>query len=496
VRVFELMRDHTWRPTSAVVNTDAGDVGDTLHDGDTVHVLTRRSDGSLYYVRLSFDAAARDYRVDPPQLVTSRGSLTPATIAKDTTGRLWVAYATSTNVVVTASDDGGLSWGRMNLVARTGTGVAPEIAALVAYDNRVGVMWSDQRAGTFEFSSHLDGAAPEVWFGEHALVGPAPVDSRVSLVRVPGEPSDTLVAAVKTARGDPGEPPDSPQIEVLIRAPGGLWSSAPVSTIADGLDDPVLQADETTRTLHLFASANGNIVEKRTSLDDIRFEPGLGDVFMVGAGGALINPAVTKGSVDSRSGLVVLASDTQNRQYRHAESPIVAPTPVIDPNDHTPPTQPDRLQGHTASPEMVVLSWAAATDGDRWSPAGDGVPARGYVVLRDGVEISTVTSTSIQDHPRAGAAGTSVHYQVVALDDAGNRSSPAEVVVALPAAAEARTAPVIGVGLLILAAFAGGAYALRRLRLTRTMGTTSWPDRERSEVDRSQTDDRLESFPR
>jgi hypothetical protein len=112
------------------------------------------------------------------------------------------------------------------------------------------------------------------------------------------------------------------------------------------------------------------------------------------------------------------------------------------------------------------------------------------------VEISTVTSTSIQDHPRAGAAGTSVHYQVVALDDAGNRSSPAEVVVALPAAAEARTAPVIGVGLLILAAFAGGAYALRRLRLTRTMGTTSWPDRERSEVDRSQTDDRLESFPR
>src|SRR4051794_4785255 len=41
VRVYELMPDHTWRPTSAVVNTDAGDVGDALRDGDTVHVITR-----------------------------------------------------------------------------------------------------------------------------------------------------------------------------------------------------------------------------------------------------------------------------------------------------------------------------------------------------------------------------------------------------------------------------------------------------------------------
>src|SRR4051812_8504358 len=33
-RVFELMPDHTWRPTSAVVNTDVADLGDAVHDGD------------------------------------------------------------------------------------------------------------------------------------------------------------------------------------------------------------------------------------------------------------------------------------------------------------------------------------------------------------------------------------------------------------------------------------------------------------------------------
>ena len=39
VRVSELLPDHTWRPTSAVVNPDAIDAGDALVDGDDVHVV-------------------------------------------------------------------------------------------------------------------------------------------------------------------------------------------------------------------------------------------------------------------------------------------------------------------------------------------------------------------------------------------------------------------------------------------------------------------------
>ena len=145
LRVFELMPDHTWRATSAVVNDDAGDVGDALLDGDTVHVLTRRSDASLDYVQLTFDAAARDYHVTRTSLVISRKSPSPATIAKDSAGALWVGYANATNVVVTHSEDGGQTWDRVVTVATVSSGT-PEAGALVAFDDRIGMVWSDQAA--------------------------------------------------------------------------------------------------------------------------------------------------------------------------------------------------------------------------------------------------------------------------------------------------------------------------------------------------------------
>ena len=274
VRVFELMPDHTWRPTSAVVETDAGLVGDSLREGDTVHVATRRSDESLQYVRLTFDAAARDYRVDPGRLVTIRGSMAPPSIAKDTTGRLWIAYPTYTAIMVTSSGDDGVTWARPTPLAATGTGQTTEASDLVAYDDRIGVLWSDQRSGSFEFASHRDGDGPGVWTRETALMGPAEADDHISLMRVPGEPSDRLVAAVKTSQGDVGEAAVLPLVEVLLRSPEGVWTRAPYGTVADDMNDPVLAVDESTQTVHVFASLNGNIIEKQAPVDDLTFEPG------------------------------------------------------------------------------------------------------------------------------------------------------------------------------------------------------------------------------
>ena len=197
VRVFELMPDHTWRPTSAVINPDAGDAGDARRDGDTVHVVSRRSDGALYYVRLTFDPATRDYRAAAPVLVTDRGPRSSATIAKDTTGRLWVAYATAAEVVVLNSIDGGLTWSLPVLFASTGTGSDPEAVAMEPFDTHMGILWSNRSTGTFEFAAHRDADPPGVWSRELARGGPSAGD-RISLRRVDGTPSDTLVAAVVT----------------------------------------------------------------------------------------------------------------------------------------------------------------------------------------------------------------------------------------------------------------------------------------------------------
>ena len=469
VRVNELMPDHSWRPTSAVVNPDAIDTGDALRDGDDVHVVTRTSDGSLQYVRLRFDPATREYQVAPSVLVTTRGPRAPATVAEDSTGRLWVAYATAAELAVTYSDDGGLTWAATNLLAEIGTGASAEAAALVSYDNRIGLLWSDQATGSFEFASHLDGDSVLTWTRETARAGPRAGD-HISLRRVDG-PEDTLVAAVKTSPGDQGELPEDVLIEVLVRTPDGTWSSVPVSTVADGLDDPVLQIDEVTRTLHLFASADDDVVTKRAPLDDIEFDSGPGRLFVLGAEGRLFQPSVSKDVVDSLSGQMVLVSDMDGLVYRHGEAPVVSPERVPDASDVTPPEAPTLLQGRVLSHEAVALSWAEATDGDRWVAARIGVPVQGYVVLRDGVEAASVEATFLRDEPRSGSDLTgeaAVTYEVLAVDDAGNRSPAARIDVVLPPYRPVQDPTLVGLGLLGLAAVAG-LLALRRAWISQAM---------------------------
>lgn len=454
LRVHELMPDHSWRPTSAVVNDDVGDVGDALLDGDTVHVLTRRSDESLHYVRLVFDLGARDYRVAPAALVTTRRSATPATIAKDSAGVLWVGYANATNVLVTRSEDAGQTWGRVVTLA-TGAAGTPEAGALVAFDDRVGMLWSDQSTGSFRFASHRVGDDPSLWTHEVAVRGPTEADNHVSLARVPGDAGDTLVAVVKTGDGDAIGDPAAGRIELLTRAPGGTWTTARVSEVADGLNDPVLQVDVATRSVHVFATHEFSIVRKTSSLDDIRFEPGIGEIFVNGAGHQLRDPTTAKQPADARSGLVILASDSRSFSYRHAELALTPTTPLADPADRQPPTSPTAVRAQAISPESAVLAWDAANDGNRWVPGGTGVPVAGYIVSRDGEEVATVTSTSFEDKVRtaAGAAETSsIEYSVVAVDASGNRSAPATLTVELPGAERPRG---FLIGALVLLGLAG-----------------------------------------
>jgi hypothetical protein len=454
LRVHELMPDHSWRPTAAVVNTDVGDVGDALRDGDTVHVLTRRSDASLYYVRLSYDAAAHDYYVAPAALVTTRRSSTPATIAKDGAGVLWVGYANSTNVVVTSSADGGLTWGRVVNLATGGTAATPEVGALVSFDDRVGMLWSDQTSGSFRFASHRTGEDPTVWSHEVAVTGPTTADNHVSIARVPGEAGDTLVAVVKTGDGHATGDPAAGRIEFLARAPGGTWSTVRVSEVADRLNNPVLQVDLVTRTVHVFATHDLSIVRKTASLDDFRFAPGIGQIFVNGAGRQLSDPTTAKDPADARSGVVVLASDPRSFEYRHAELALTPATPVVDPADNLPPTPPPAVRAHVVSPESVVLSWDAANDGDRWVPGGTGVPVAGYIVERNGVEVTTVTSTALEDQVRTAtraSEATSIQYSVTAVDASGNRSTPATLTVELPGAEQPRALVVGAIALLGLA---------------------------------------------
>lgn len=467
LRVHELMPDHSWRPTAAVINTDVLQTGDALRDGDDVHVVSRVGTSDLQYVRLTFDPETREYRADAPRLVTDRGGNAAPTIVEDSSGRLWVGYANGRFATVTYSDD-GVTWAPTVDIARTGSGSFAEFGSLVAFDDRVGMLWSEQETGSFQFAYHRIGDDPEVWTREVALSGVAEADNHVSMVRIPGEPADTLVAAVKTSKGDQDEDADEALIKILVRNADGQWSEVPVSTVGDQLSDPLLQVDLSSRTLHLFASSSaGDIVEKQSSLDDLRFRRGLGDLFLLGAEGRVLDPTGTKEPVTAESGMVVLAHDAVRQTYRHAEAPVGEPAAAADPDDRTPPSRPGAAQGRAVSPDEVVLSWSPSTDGDRWVPAADGPPVARYAVYRNGMEVGSVTDTSFRDEPRTGPAaqGLTVEYEVRAIDEAGNRSDPTRIVVTLPPA-PSRVPALIGLAVIGVAGLAA-IYRLYRLRRNR-----------------------------
>lgn len=471
VRVHELTPDHEWRPTETGLSRNVAQVGDALAVGDTVHVAYRVPTGDLLYARLAYDAESREYQVADQTIVTNRGGNGYASIVQDSTGRLWVGYANGLVTAVTWSDDGGLTWAETFDLARNPAGSTAEAADLVAYDGRVGILWSDQAANSFQFASHADGDDPTVWARETALSGAAEADNHISLVRIPGEPADRLAAAVKTSTNDIATAEDEILIKVLVRDPVSGWSDVPVATVGDDLNDPILQVDLANETLRLFAStAAGDIATKSSPLDAIGFEPGRGQPFMLGAEGRLLDPTGTDQPLDARSGLVILASDTARRTYRHAEQSLGAPPPLAG-EDTTPPSPPVGLRGRAVDPQTVVLSWGPADDGRQWVPAGSGTPVEGYVVRRDGEEIATVTGTSLRDVPREEATGaTTVRYEVQAVDAAGNRSRGIEVEVELPAP-EGSLPLLVGLVTLALAAVGAGWWLLRRRRLDRILAT-------------------------
>ncbi len=435
-RVFELLADHTWRPTEAVVNDDPSDVGDALRDGESVYVVSRTRAGQLQFRRLDYDPLDRRYTpaAQEPTPITNQGGRAAASIAKDTTGRLWVSFATNSEVLVSLSDDDGATWtAPFEPVAPGGATVPPgQVSAVVAFGTSIGVMWSDQEQNEFRFAIHPDGAALDDWSAEIPLAGPGLADNHISIKAVGSGADAVLLAAVKTSQGDHGEPDSSPLIMVLKRAPGGSWTNAVGSTLGEGMDSPTLQIDSANDIVYLLSYGRGAVYAKTSPIGDLSFPPGRGTPYAVVGRARLADPTGSKHPVDGNTGLVVLGSGTASHRYSHSELALPGgPSTGAATADSDPPTVPGEVLARADEAGMVVVSWSAANDGDRWSPANDGVPVAGYVVYRDGVELGRTDRTSYADAD--AAAGTGYEYSVRAVDRAGNLSAEGTATVAVPA---------------------------------------------------------------
>lgn len=309
----------TWIDTGVLVDERKSSRQDALWDGHKLYAVSRdgsSSENRLY--RYAYDVKGATYTLDSGFPVTVPSDHTESmTIAKDSTGTLWVAYTKSRKVHVNRTLGADTEWGTPFVIPVSGTSVASDdIAAVQAMEDEIGVFWSNQSAEAFYFARHADGGSatdPAAWTLEVAARGGSVADDHFNLKST----SDgRLFVAVKTSKSGGS----ATLIGLLVRSPTGTWSSLHnVTEVRFGPTRPLCLLDEAAGQVYVFYSlAKSAIYYKSSDLDTIAFPDGKGTPFIESPSTTDINdPTSTKQNVDVTTGLVAVASSRGDETYWH-----------------------------------------------------------------------------------------------------------------------------------------------------------------------------------
>jgi PKD repeat protein len=333
-----------WVDTGTSVSSTPGRSFDALADGTKLYlaghfhsVPSAPGAGSNGQVsRYSYDAATRSYAQDAGFPVTLNSVRTETLVlAKDSTGRLWATWTEDGDVRETHTLNGNdATWSAPALLPFPGaSALAPEdVSALVAFDGKLALLWTDSIGGKLACAVRSDGAAPTAWVLESALVAPGAVSDALDVAAWNGR----LFVATRTPAG---------ALRLLARAVGGpglgSWSLHQVADAAAGLGQPLVLVDGVQGMLRVFATGvsaegggalgGGVVYEKDAPLGTLAFPPGRGTVVLQdGQSLAMGRATSTRQALDATSGLVVVASNELSQRGWHAflslGSAPVAPT--------------------------------------------------------------------------------------------------------------------------------------------------------------------------
>jgi hypothetical protein len=319
-----------WIDTGTIIDDRNVARADVLWDGSHLYAISGGTDPTSdkhasVLDRFAYDGVTRSYSMDRgfPIRITDGGSETFVLDRADN-GQLWVTFTHLQTVFVTHSLGTDRDWTRpFPIPVRQATDLTPDdISAVTAYEDHIGVMWSDQTDGAMYFAEHVNGAPDDAWSVSAAIQGPALADDHMNLKSLRRDPAGLVFAVIKTSRNDTLEAtPADPLIVLLVLTRDGLWEQHVVGTVGDESTRPLLLIDTDHRQLNVFFSApccsGGTIYTKTTSLDQIDFGSGVGTPFIRSTSNRLNNPASTKQNVTAQSGLLVVASDDRNDRYMH-----------------------------------------------------------------------------------------------------------------------------------------------------------------------------------
>ena len=272
--------------------------------GNIVHILLFRGTSSEL-VSVEYLSASHTY-----QLWTTRPTLVPitldsgvetATIDIDSNGRMWLASDGTTNINVRWSDSPYSSWSSPITLANNVS--LDDICDVIAFDGKVGVLWSNQNTQRFGFRVHVDGFAPATWSGDEVPASQSALNIGAGMaddhLNVAASSDGTLYASVKTSYDTGGYP----MLALLVRRPAGTWDD--LYEINGSGTRPIALLNQVKGILTVVYSSTdgpGNIDYKQTYLSPINFGP---EHTLIS--GSHNNPTSTKQNVTGR--VVILAAN-------------------------------------------------------------------------------------------------------------------------------------------------------------------------------------------
>lgn len=346
-----------WVDTGVGVDSRASTSADTLWDGTHLYI-------AHHVVTISTEDGPKASRPDSPAKLYkysyANGKYTPSsgfpteitrnssesmTIDKDSTGAIWATWTQvsgvttggyTSKVMVNNSAAGGTSWGTPQSLTGADATVAPDdISSIVAFGkNKIGVMWSDHTTGSVWWASRTDGQSTTSWKVQSAVRGPNQADDHLNIKSLLADTTGRVFAAVKTSFDMNSTAKKSdPQLQLLVFKPAtGAFDKFTISTIGDCHTRPQIVLDPDNNKIHAFQSGpattvtgcpysgvSGAIYQKTASMDNPVFAAGRGTPVIQDSTPSVNNVTTSKQPVTSESGMVILASDNDDKRYWFAD---------------------------------------------------------------------------------------------------------------------------------------------------------------------------------
>ena len=253
---------------------------DTKVEGDITYIFLYDGASSSQLVVAQYSSATHKYSLLNTKSITLDNNVETATIDIDSQGIMWLASdgGSSSNghhsIYVRYSEDAAnyySSWSS-NIITLADDTNDDDICSIIAFDNKIGVLWSNQHDDQFHFSYHVNSEDPTTWYGPE-LASPGQSGSfSDDHINLAASSDGTIYAAVKTSY-DSGS---DPTIALLVRSNDGTWNIYDVTN--SGATRPIVLLDDTNHKIYVMYTTDlqnsANIGYKYASTSDFSFITG------------------------------------------------------------------------------------------------------------------------------------------------------------------------------------------------------------------------------